>query len=262
MTWPLCTFLPPTHNNKHCSTQGGGRWQKIWVYQRPNCFKEGPVHKKLAWISSQILFFKLEKGCGFLTLFFCLAHFSYLVSDITVLQTRFSPLPIGVHRKKKYPHNRWAPRTWRGGALECLTLPPRRDGRTWGLTTRYFQQHAWHCQSPSQCQQPCQELEHRCWHAISWQSRLSRQHSYNNHSTQDYCIIPSPTIDSITNNNIGGASQPQQQYSYKGITMLGCILLFERQTNLPLPWRPCSRGWSASAKGLEWQPASECLFGQ
>jgi hypothetical protein len=152
MTWPLCTFLPPTHNNKHCSTQGGGRWQKIWVYQRPNCFKEGPVHKKLAWISSQILFFKLEKGCGFLTLFFCLAHFSYLVSDITVLQTRFSPLPIGVHRNKQYPHNRWAPRTWRGGALECLTLPPRRDGRTWGLTTRYFQQHAWHCQSPSQSQ--------------------------------------------------------------------------------------------------------------
>ena len=158
MTWPLCTFLPPTHNNKHCSTQGGGRWQKIWVYQRPNCFKEGPVHKKLAWISSQILFFKLEKGCGFLTLFFCLAHFSYLVSDITVLQTRFSPLPIGVHRNKQYPHNRWAPRTWRGGALECLTLPPRRDGRTWGLTTRYFQQHAWHFQSPSQHQQPCQEL--------------------------------------------------------------------------------------------------------
>jgi hypothetical protein len=28
-----------------------------------------------------------------------------------------------VHRKKKYPHNRWAPRTWRGGALECLTIP-------------------------------------------------------------------------------------------------------------------------------------------
>ena len=125
MTWPLCTFLPPTHNNKHCSTQGGGRWQKIWVYQRPNCFKEGPVHKKLAWISSQILFFKLEKGCGFLTLFFCLAHFSYLVSDITVLQTRFSPLPIGVHRNKQYPHNRWAPRTWRGGALECLTSVSR-----------------------------------------------------------------------------------------------------------------------------------------
>lgn len=155
MTWPLCTFLPPTHNNKHCSTQGGGRWQKIWVYQRPNCFKEGPVHKKLAWISSQILFFKLEKGCGFLTLFFCLAHFSYLVSDITVLQTRFSPLPIGVHRKKKYPHNRWAPRTWRGGALECLTLPPRRDGRTWGLTTRYFHLHTRHCLSPSHHQQSC-----------------------------------------------------------------------------------------------------------
>jgi hypothetical protein len=129
MTWPLCTFLPPTHNNKHCSTQGGGRWQKIWVYQRPNCFKEGPVHKKLAWISSQILFFKLEKGCGFLTLFFCLAHFSYLVSDITVLQTRFSPLPIGVHRNKQYPHNRWAPRTWRGGALECLTGTVQRELR-------------------------------------------------------------------------------------------------------------------------------------
>jgi len=131
MTWPLCTFLPPTHNNKHCSTQGGGRWQKIWVYQRPNCFKEGPVHKKLAWISSQILFFKLEKGCGFLTLFFCLAHFSYLVSDITVLQTRFSPLPIGVHRKKKYPHNRWAPRTWRGGALECLTTAQKYTRMSW-----------------------------------------------------------------------------------------------------------------------------------
>ncbi len=37
----------------------------------------------------------------------------------------FSPLPIGVHRKKKYPHNRWAPRTWRGGALECLTVQYR-----------------------------------------------------------------------------------------------------------------------------------------
>jgi hypothetical protein len=67
-------------------------------------FKQrAPVHKKLVWISSQILFFKLEKGCGFLTLFFCLAHFSYLVSDITVLQTRFSPLPIGVHRNEKSP---------------------------------------------------------------------------------------------------------------------------------------------------------------
>jgi hypothetical protein len=26
----------------------------------------------------------------------------------------FSPLPIGVHQIKKYPHNRWTPRTSRG----------------------------------------------------------------------------------------------------------------------------------------------------
>jgi hypothetical protein len=138
----------------------------------------------------------------FLTLFFCLAHFSYLVSDITILQTRFSPLPIGVHRKKRYPHNRWAPRTSRGGALGCLTLPPRRDGRTWGLTTRYFHLQARHCQSPSHRQL---KLGQRWWHT----GYASPGVSSNIYST----IILLKTIDPITNNFIGGASRPQQQYS-------------------------------------------------
>jgi hypothetical protein len=149
----LCVHFCPPHiiTNTAVHKEGGGGKKSGYtsdqtVLKRALFTKSWPGSAARSYSSS------LKKDVVFLTLIFCLAHFSYLVSDITVLQTRFSPLPIGVHRNKQYPHNRWAPRTWRGGALECLTLPPRRDGRTWGLTTRYFQQHAWHCQSPSQSQ--------------------------------------------------------------------------------------------------------------
>jgi hypothetical protein len=68
-------------------------------------------------------------------------------------------------------------------------------------------------------------------------------------------VIPSPTINSITNYRFHHQQKHRRRFATAATILVhknnnvGGILLFQRQTNLLLPWRPCPCGWSASVKG-------------
>jgi hypothetical protein len=127
--------------NKHCSTQwGGGEMAKnlsrlatkLLIRQ----FHKRPLSGSWVWIGRPICFLNSNER-DLLTLF-QLAHFFLLV-------------PWHQHTVNSFQTGETAKKWFEEGALACLTLPPQRDGRTWGLWARLFHLLARHGQNPAWC---------------------------------------------------------------------------------------------------------------
>ena len=130
--------------NKHCSTQcGGGRWQKnlsrLATRLLLRQFRKRPLSSSWSGSAAQSVF-KLER-----------TRFINPVSTGVFFLT----VPRHQHTVNSFQTRGDCKKKWfEEGALVCLTLPPQRDGRTWGLWAGLFHllaRHARHGQNPTWC---------------------------------------------------------------------------------------------------------------